>query len=146
MSRFLSYSFISFLDPTIVDEWHPVPFIGYHLPVDGVLPFQEFRMLHFLNIQWKMVQIIYSTYDFKGFEVDLYFVELIMYQGFKMAKIIYTVVSEHFVTGCCNLVDASERKITNNCQDFDGPSSPSSPSSPVSYIPHIDPSSPPGSQ
>ena len=98
----------------IVEEWHPVSFIGYHLPVDGVLPFQEFRMLHFLNIRWKMVQIIYSTYDFKGFEVDLYFVELIMYQGFEMAKIIYMVVSERFVTGCCNLVDASERMIMNN--------------------------------
>ena len=103
-------------------------------------------MLYFLNIQWKMMQIICSTYDFKGCEVDLHFAELIMYQGFEVAKIIYMVVSEHFVTGCCNLVDASERMITNNCQDFDGPSSPSSPSSPVSYIPHIDPLSPLDSQ
>ena len=92
------------------------------------------------------MQIICLTYNFKGFEVDLHFAELIMYQGFKVAKIIYMVVSECFVTGCCNLVDASERTIMNNHQDFDGPSFPSSPSSPVSYIPHIDPSSPPGSQ
>ena len=82
MSQFLSYSFISFLDPTIMDKWHLVPFIGYYLPVDGVLSFQEFRMFHFLNVQWKMVQIICLTYNFKGFEVDLHFAELIMYQGF----------------------------------------------------------------
>ena len=93
-----------------------------------------------------MVWIICSTYNFNGFEVDLHFVELIMYQGFEVAKIIYMVVSEHFVTGCCNLVDASERTITNNYRDFDGLSSPSSPSSPVSYIPCINPSSPLGSQ
>ena len=97
-----------------MDEWHLVSFIGYHFPVDGVLPFQEFRMLHFLNVQWKMVQIICSTYNFKGFEVDLHFAELIMYQSFEAAKIIYTVVSECFVTGCCNLLDASERTIVNN--------------------------------
>ena len=92
------------------------------------------------------MQIICLTYDFKGFEVDLHFVELIIYQGFDVAKIIYTVVSERFVTGCCNLVDASERTIMNNRRDFDGPSSPSSPSSLVSYIPCIDPSSPLDSQ
>ena len=94
MSHFRSYNFITY---TSFLEKPLTPFIGFYLPPNGVLPYQEFIMDVYSNKHWRLTHIFCTK--------DSFIVELIVWDKYYNSNFIYAQTSRSFVEAVCDLYD-----------------------------------------